>query len=92
MDVRVDGQLAFNSSVPSLAAALGGHGLAFMPEDMALPHIEEGRLQRVLTTWCPAFAGYHLDYAQATTHRPFKLLVDTLRHRGNGPRTVTAIR
>jgi DNA-binding transcriptional LysR family regulator len=86
LDVRVDGQLAFNSSVPSLAAALGGHGLACIPEDMALPHVEEGRLQRILTSWCPAFAGYHLYYPSRRQPSPaFKLLVDTLRHRGNPP-------
>ena len=53
LNVRVDGQLAFNSSVPILAAALSGHGLAFIPEDMVSAQLTEGRLRRVLTRWCP---------------------------------------
>ena len=82
LNVRVDGQLAFNSSVPILQAALGGHGLACIPEDMARPHIDEGRLQRILTAWCPAFAGYHLYYPSRRQSSPaFNLLVEALRHR-----------
>jgi DNA-binding transcriptional LysR family regulator len=80
LNVRVDGQLAFNSSVPILAAALSGHGLAFIPEDMVTAHIAEGRLQRVLTRWCPAFSGYHLYYPSRRQSSPvFQLLLDALR-------------
>ena len=28
-----------------------------------MPHIDAGRLRRVLAEWCPPFAGYHLYYA-----------------------------
>ena len=82
LNVRVDGQLAFNSSLPILAAALAGHGVAYIPEDMAKPHIAEGRLQQVLTKWCPAFAGYHLYYpSRRQSSHAFQLLVDALRLR-----------
>ena len=50
LNVRVDGQLVFNSTVPILKASLAGHGLAFVPEDMAMPHIEKGELVRCSTT------------------------------------------
>jgi DNA-binding transcriptional LysR family regulator len=80
--VRVDGQLVFNSSVPILAAALAGHGLACIPEDTAAPHIADGSLRHVLKGWCPLFSGYHLYYPsrrEATT--AFALLVEALRYR-----------
>ncbi|MET0528286.1 MAG: LysR family transcriptional regulator [Microvirga sp.] len=80
LNVRVDGQLAFNSSLPILSAALSGHGLAYIPEDMAAPHIAEGRLQRVLARWCPAFTGYHLYYPSRRQSSPaFRLLLEALR-------------
>ncbi|MRG55120.1 LysR family transcriptional regulator [Phyllobacterium sp. SYP-B3895] len=80
LKVRVDGQLAFNSSLPILTAALAGQGLAFIPEDMAATHIAEGRLQRVLTPWCAPFTGYHLYYPSRRQSSPaFQLLLDALR-------------
>ncbi|MDN0073668.1 LysR substrate-binding domain-containing protein [Crenobacter sp. SG2303] len=60
LNVRVDGQLVFNSSAPRLRASLAGFGLALLPEDMAQEHIAAGRLQSVLKDWCPTFPGYHM--------------------------------
>jgi DNA-binding transcriptional LysR family regulator len=80
LNVRVDGKLAFNSSVPILTAALSGHGIAFIPEDMVAAHTAEGRLQRVLTRWCPEFTGYHLYYPSRRQSSPaFQLLLEALR-------------
>jgi len=82
LNVRVDGQLAFNSSVPILVAAVAGHGLACVPEDMAEPYIADGRLQRVLERWCPLFSGYHLYYPSRRQASPaFSVLVEALRYR-----------
>jgi DNA-binding transcriptional LysR family regulator len=82
LNVRVDGQLAFNSSNLTLPAALAGHGLACVPEDMAKEHIAAGRLQRVLKEWCPLFAGYHLYYPSRRQASPaFSAVVDALRYR-----------
>lgn len=82
LNVRVDGQLAFNGSVSILAAALAGHGLACIPEDMAAPHIAEGKLKRVLKDWMPRFVGYHLYYPSRRQASPaFELFVDALRYR-----------
>src|SRR5207344_990677 len=39
LNVRVDGQLVFNTIQQRLDAALAGLGLAYMAEDFALPHI-----------------------------------------------------
>lgn len=58
--VRVEGQLVFNNIALRLNSALKGLGLAYMPEDYVLPHLEDGHLIRVLEDWCPPFSGYHL--------------------------------
>ncbi|MBV8591937.1 MAG: LysR family transcriptional regulator [Acetobacteraceae bacterium] len=78
--VRVEGQLIFNGIFQVLDAAVAGFGLAYVPEDLALPHVNEGRLKRVLEDWSPPFPGYHLCRRQSTP--AFALLVDALRHRG----------
>jgi len=81
--VRVDGQLVFNGTGQMLNAALAGFGLAYVPEDLALPHLSKGRLVRALADWCPPFPGYHLYYPSRRQSSPaFALLVDALRYRG----------
>ncbi|HWJ06189.1 MAG TPA: LysR family transcriptional regulator [Steroidobacteraceae bacterium] len=80
LNVRVDGQVTCNTSPHIVLAALGGLGIAFLPEDEFAPHIEEGRLVRVLADWCPAFPGYHLYYPSRRQHSPaFALVVEALR-------------
>lgn len=80
--VRVDGQLTFNSAVPALHAAVDGHGLAYVPEELAKLYLEQGRLREVLTEWCPYFQGYHLYYPNRRQASPaFALLVEALRYR-----------
>ncbi|MCW2244281.1 LysR family transcriptional regulator [Azospirillum canadense] len=81
--VRVDGQLVLNNASRILGAALGGFGLAYVPEDLAAPYVDTGRLTRVLEGWCAPFAGYHLYYPSRRQPSPaFALLVEALRHRG----------
>ena len=80
--VRVDGQLVLNSAAQMLKAALAGFGLAYVPHDVAQPHVAEGRLNRVLEDWCPPYTGYHLYYPSRRQSSPaFNLLVDALRYR-----------
>src|SRR5512132_1516095 len=81
--VRVEGQLVFNGTFQMLNAALAGFGLAYVPEDLAQPHLAKGRLKRVLEDWCPPYSGYHLYYPSRRQSTPaFALLVETLRYRG----------
>jgi DNA-binding transcriptional LysR family regulator len=83
MNVRVDGPLIFNTAPPQVDAALAGLGIALLPEDELMPHIEAGRLVRVLQDWCPKFAGYHLYYPSRRQPSPaFKLVVNALRMDG----------
>ncbi|WP_027547830.1 LysR family transcriptional regulator [Bradyrhizobium sp. WSM2254] len=80
--VRVDGQLVFNNIFHVLDAALAGQGLAYVPEEIALPHIAKGRLQRVLEGWSPYWSGYHLYYPSRRQSSPaFVTFVEELRHR-----------
>ena len=80
--VRVEGQLAFNGIFQVLDAALAGLGLAYVPEDLAQPHLARGRLQRVLEEWCAPWTGYHLYYPHRRQSSPaFAVLVDALRYR-----------
>ncbi len=81
--VRVEGQVTFNSTPQMLTAALAGFGLAYVPEELAQPHLAKGRLKRVLEDWCPPYSGYHLYYpSRRQPSAAFALLVEALRYRG----------
>ncbi|WP_406626250.1 LysR family transcriptional regulator [Acidovorax sp. SDU_ACID1] len=81
LNVRVDGQLVFNTTQPQVDAALTGLGIALLPEDEVMPHVEAGRLVRVLQDWCPPFAGYHLYYPSRRQPSPaFARVVEALRY------------
>ncbi|NML99005.1 LysR family transcriptional regulator [Paraburkholderia sp. RP-4-7] len=82
VQVRVEGQLAFNGTYHMLDAALAGYGLAYLPSDLAQPHVAAGRLARVLDDWCPTFPGLHAYYAsRSESSRAMALVIDSLRYR-----------
>lgn len=83
-NVRVDGQLLFNTTPDHIVtAALDGLGVAFLPEEEFAPHLQDGRLTRVLEDWCPPFAGYHLYYPSRRQPSPaFSLVLSALRSGG----------
>ena len=92
LNVRVEGQLTLNSTPHIVQAALEGLGIAFLPEEEFAPHIEEGRLVRVLEEWCAPFEGYYLYYPSRRQPSPaFSLVLDALRPRAKvaplGPAT-----
>lgn len=83
LNVRVEGQLTFNSTDLILRAALAAMGLAYLPMDLVRPHIEDGRLVHLLGSWSPFYPGYHLYYpSRRQPTAAFALLVDALRYRG----------
>jgi DNA-binding transcriptional LysR family regulator len=83
LKVRVEGQLVFNNIAMRLEAALQGLGLAYMPEDLVLEHVAQGRLVHVLKDWCEPFSGYHLYYPSRRQSSPaFTLLREALRYLG----------
>lgn len=80
MNVRVEGQLAFNTLWMRLHAARAGLGILFAPEDVVQDDIEAGRFIRVLVDWCAPFPGYYLYYPSRRHSTPaFTLLVEALR-------------
>jgi len=82
LQVRVNGPWTFNSTYLVLDAVLAGTGLAYIPEELALPHIVSGRLQPVLKDWCTTFPGLHIFYASPRQVSPaLSLIVETLRYR-----------
>ncbi|WP_058248866.1 LysR family transcriptional regulator [Tropicibacter naphthalenivorans] len=82
INVKVQGQLCFNTIHPILRAAVDGHGLALVPDRLAAKDIAEGRLEVCLDDYCPSFPGFHLYYP--SRQRPssaFQVVLDALRHR-----------
>jgi DNA-binding transcriptional LysR family regulator len=80
--VRPEGQLVFNDVDLITAAALAGHGIAFMLEDHVSRHLADGTLARVLEDWCEPFDGYYLYYPSRRQPSPaFSLVLDALRYR-----------
>jgi DNA-binding transcriptional LysR family regulator len=81
VNVHVSGRLVFNSSDLVLAAALAGHGLAWVPGDLVEEPIADGRLVSALDDWATTFPGYHLYYASRRASPALALVVDALRQR-----------
>ena len=80
LNVRVEGQLVFNTATMAVKAALAGVGLAYVPEQRVLSEIESGELLRVLSDWCPSFPGFHLYYPSRRQPTPaFVVVADALR-------------
>lgn len=79
VNAHVTGRLVFNSSDMVVAAALGGHGLAWVPDDAVGEHISSGRLVTVLDDWSRTFPGYHAYYATRNSSPAVGLVVEALR-------------
>jgi len=81
VNVRVDGQLVFNTLSLRMRAVRAGLGMAIVPEDIVRDDIAAGRLVSVLDDWCAPFSGYHLYYPSRRQHSPaFTVLVEALRY------------
>lgn len=80
--VRVEGQIILNSIALMTEAALAGFGLAYLAQDQVQPHLDSGRLVRVLVDWCPPFPGHHIYYPSRRQQSPaFSILVEHLRYK-----------
>ncbi|MCS0615279.1 LysR family transcriptional regulator [Massilia kyonggiensis] len=83
VDVRVRGRYTFNGIYQVLNAALSGCGLAFVPEDVAAPHLQAGRLVSVMADFCPKFPGLHAYYpGRRHASRALAVVLDAIRHKG----------
>lgn len=82
LQIQPDGQATFNGVYQMLHAALDGTGLAFLPEDLARPHAEAGRLCYVLEQWSPTFPGLHVYHSsRRPPSQALQLVVEALRYR-----------
>ncbi|HSH90900.1 MAG TPA: LysR family transcriptional regulator, partial [Ramlibacter sp.] len=82
VEVSVTGQVTFTGAYQMLHAALSGYGLAFLPADMTQPHVEAGRLQRVMDDSCPSFPGLHAYYpSHRNASRAMQLVIEAIRLR-----------
>ena len=79
LSVNVAGRLVFNHSTLMVEAALAGHGLAWLPQDLVAEHVRSGRLLAVLEEWAICYPGYHLYYASRRSSPALALVVDALR-------------
>lgn len=70
LDVSVSGPLTFNEPALMLEAALDGLGIGYLLDHEAAPHLENGRLIRLLADWTPPFPGFHLYYSSRRQMRP----------------------
>lgn len=81
VNVRVPSRLVFNGVYPMLRAALSAYGMAYIPEDLARPHLDEGQLLPVLEGWWRTFPGYHLFFSrQGEVPLVLKIIIDALRY------------
>ena len=83
LNVRVEGQVAFNDARLMINAARSGLGLAYVFDDLVEADLSNGALIRVLADWTPPFPGYYLYYPSRRQQSPaFALLIEALRYRG----------
>jgi DNA-binding transcriptional LysR family regulator len=83
LEVRVRGQATFSNAYHMLNGALSGCGLAFVPEELAGPHVQAGRLRSVMADWCPKFPGLHAYYpSRRHASRALALVIEAIRQPG----------
>ena len=80
LELVPSGPLVTNDADILLAAALDGVGLACMTEATVVPHIEAGRLMRVLDDWCQPFPGWYLYFPHSRQMAPsLRAFIDHLK-------------
>lgn len=62
LEIEVDGPITLSEQDLMIDAALAGSGIAYVFESLAAPHLEVGRLMRVLEDWCPYYPGFFIYY------------------------------
>lgn len=79
--VKIDGQLIFNSILPSVDAAIDGLCLTYVPYDLVKEQIEKGELIEVLPEFSLTCLGFYLYYPNRRQATPaFQAVIDALRY------------
>lgn len=82
VSVRVSGQVTFDNIHDVLQAAIDGFGLAYVPLELAEPHLQAGELVQVLSAFTPLWPGFNLYCPSRRQHsQAFALLIEALRHK-----------
>jgi DNA-binding transcriptional LysR family regulator len=80
--VRVDGRIIVTNTYQKLDAALGGFGIAYLPEDLAQPHIDKRRLVPLMQEWWIPLPGQHAYYpSRRQSSRALQVIIEAMRHR-----------
>ncbi|MCO7515986.1 LysR family transcriptional regulator [Pseudomonas guariconensis] len=80
LNLKVEGQLVFNTTFDILDAALAGLGVAYLPEELLAAHLQAGDLISLLDDWCPVWPGLHLYYpSRRQPSGAMALLIGALR-------------
>ncbi|MCC2963240.1 LysR family transcriptional regulator [Massilia sp. IC2-278] len=83
LELRVRGQVVCNTAPHILQVALDGCGIAFLPEEMTAPCVQDGRLVSVMQDWCPRFPGLFAYYpSRRQSSRALGLVIDAIRYKG----------
>lgn len=83
---EVRGSLTLNQVDLMADAALKGMGIAYVPEQVIAPYVEQGALEILMPDWCPSFPGLCLYYPG---HRhvpvPLRAFIDVLKRKKTAP-------
>jgi DNA-binding transcriptional LysR family regulator len=79
VNAHVKGRLVFNQNELVVEAAIAGHGLAWLPEDLVRDPIKAGRLVSALDDWSMTYPGYHLYHTSRRSSPALALVVEALR-------------
>jgi DNA-binding transcriptional LysR family regulator len=75
--MKVEGPLTVNDVTLLLRAALDGVGVAYVPESVVRPFIDDGRLEHLLGDWSATFPGHFLYYSsRRQLPMPLKAFID----------------
>ncbi|MBT2336586.1 LysR family transcriptional regulator [Variovorax paradoxus] len=82
LQVRVEGQVTTTNVYQKLEAALIGMGIASMPEDLAQPHVDAGRLRWIMEDWFGTLPAQHAFYpSRRQSSRTLQVIIEALRYR-----------
>jgi DNA-binding transcriptional LysR family regulator len=83
--IDVDGPMTLGNLNLMIEAALNGIGIAWIPDYIAVEHVQSGRLVQLLTEWSPSFPGLCLYYP-ANRHPPtaLRLFANAVREWAEG--------
>jgi len=73
------GQLVLDDPALAVTLIIAGAGLGLVLEEMASPHLQAGRLIRVLEDWSVPVGGLHLYYPNRQVTPALRALIDALK-------------